>query len=252
MRVLSSAPSSYLAPRRTLTTITSSVRAPPRSVAANFQRRWATNEAEAKREETETSISQGQPTPQEAAENASQSSSHAKSQASESSESVTTNEATHEAAEAPISQIQATPQEEVENAIQSDNASQSPTHAEVQASGSSESGTEQAEAQNAQGASDSIVDSVTAAASEAAETVKETVQGVYQAAAGGPRPPRPAREGSLIPKPTIYIGNLFFDVTENDLVKELARFGTIVKCRLMRDSRGLSKGYVQNGCLITY
>lgn len=46
------------------------------------------------------------------------------------------------------------------------------------------------------------------------------------------------------PKSTIYIGNLFFDVTENDLIKELARFGTITKCRLIRDSRGLSKGYV--------
>jgi RNA recognition motif-containing protein len=44
------------------------------------------------------------------------------------------------------------------------------------------------------------------------------------------------------PKSTIYIGNLFFDVTENDLVKELSRFGTVTKCRLIRDSRGLSKG----------
>jgi nucleolin len=70
---------------------------------------------------------------------------------------------------------------------------------------------------------------------------------VYQAATGGSREARPAREGSSIPKPTIYIGNLFFDVTENDLVKELARFGTITNCRLMRDSRGLSKGYVRNG-----
>ena len=46
------------------------------------------------------------------------------------------------------------------------------------------------------------------------------------------------------PKSTIYIGNLFFDVTESDLTKELSRFGTITKCRLIRDSRGLSKGYV--------
>lgn len=46
------------------------------------------------------------------------------------------------------------------------------------------------------------------------------------------------------PKPTVYIGNLFFDVTEDDLSRELARFGQIKKIRLLRDSRGLSKGYV--------
>ncbi len=44
------------------------------------------------------------------------------------------------------------------------------------------------------------------------------------------------------PKPTLYIGNLFFDVTETDIVKEFARFGTVTHCRIVRDSRGLSKG----------
>jgi RNA recognition motif-containing protein len=45
-------------------------------------------------------------------------------------------------------------------------------------------------------------------------------------------------------KRTLYIGNLFFDVTENDLVKEFARFGTVTKVKIVRDSRGLSKGLV--------
>ncbi|OAG39425.1 hypothetical protein AYO21_06441 [Fonsecaea monophora] len=44
-------------------------------------------------------------------------------------------------------------------------------------------------------------------------------------------------------KPTLYIGNLFFDVTESDLVKEFARFGPVTKCKIVRDSRGLSKGF---------
>lgn len=53
------------------------------------------------------------------------------------------------------------------------------------------------------------------------------------------------QDGNLFSrKPTIYIGNLFFDVTETDLVKEFARFGTVTKCRIVRDSRGLSKGLV--------
>lgn len=44
-------------------------------------------------------------------------------------------------------------------------------------------------------------------------------------------------------KRTLYIGNLFFDVTETDLVKEFARFGSVTKCKIVRDSRGLSKGF---------
>ncbi|EXJ88301.1 hypothetical protein A1O1_05231 [Capronia coronata CBS 617.96] len=44
-------------------------------------------------------------------------------------------------------------------------------------------------------------------------------------------------------KPTLYIGNLFFDVTETDLVKEFARFGTVTRCKIVRDTRGLSKGF---------
>ena len=199
LRVLSSSPSSYLAKPRTFTTFPPSIRVPRQSTAATFQRRWATGEAEAKKEDEGT----------------------------------------------PISEIQATPQEEVENAIQSDNAAETGVETKFQASEPVH-----ADAPAEQSAVESAIDSVKDAASNAAETVKETARGVIDSATGaapssrGGRPERTftPREGAQIPKPTIYIGNLFFDVTENDLVKELARFGTITKCRLMRDSRGLSKG----------
>lgn len=203
--MLSSSPSSYLAKPRTFTTFSPSIRVSRQSTAVAFQRRWATGEAEAKKEEEET------------------------------------------AKKVPISEIQATPAEEVENAIQSDNAAE-PAASEFAASevilSDSPSGAEQS-------AVDSAVDSVKESASNAAEAVKKTAQDAVGAATGAAptfsrkRPDRvaSAREGASTPKPTIYIGNLFFDVTENDLVKELARFGTILKCRLMRDSRGLSKGY---------
>jgi nucleolin len=138
-------------------------------------------------------------------------------------------EAKQEEVETPISEIQPKPEEEVENAIQSDNAAEAPVQAEAQS-----------DVPETQGVVDSAVDAVGDAASNAATTVKETVRSATEF--GNSRPVRPAREGASTPKPTIYIGNLFFDVTENDLVKELARFGTITKCRLMRDSRGLSKG----------
>ncbi|PQE24749.1 nucleic acid-binding protein [Rutstroemia sp. NJR-2017a WRK4] len=40
-----------------------------------------------------------------------------------------------------------------------------------------------------------------------------------------------------------YIGNLLFDVTEEDLRREFEPFGTIKEVRLTRDARGLSKGF---------
>jgi nucleolin len=58
-----------------------------------------------------------------------------------------------------------------------------------------------------------------------------------------PPPSGAAGEASMFDrKPTLYIGNLFFDVTETDLIKEFARFGTVDKCKIVRDARGLSKG----------
>lgn len=49
-------------------------------------------------------------------------------------------------------------------------------------------------------------------------------------------------ERDTTPKPTIFVGNLFFDVAENDLEKEFTRFGRLKNVKIIRDSRGLSKG----------
>jgi nucleolin len=135
-----------------------------------------------------------------------------------------------------ISELQPTPQEEVENAISSDNAAESTSHATSQTS---------QHPSGEQSAVDSAIKTTTETAANATSTVTEAAESVRSAITGSEqRQDRGERRTGQIgePKPTIYIGNLFFDVTENDLVKELARFGTIVKCRLMRDSRGLSKG----------
>ena len=132
-----------------------------------------------------------------------------------------------------MSELQPTPQEEVENAINSDNAAEHATSQNSQPSSGEQS------------AVDSAIKTTTETAANAASTVTEAAESVRSAITGSEqRQDRGERRTGQIgePKPTIYIGNLFFDVTENDLVKELARFGTIVKCRLMRDSRGLSKG----------
>ena len=145
-------------------------------------------------------------------------------------------EAKSEDENTPISQLQPTPQEEVENAVHSDNAAEP---------------AEQATSQESQASGEEgVADSIKAATTETLASTASTVSGAAQSAAsaftrsergGQDREPRRTHQVAD-PKPTIYIGNLFFDVTENDLVKELARFGTIIKCRLMRDSRGLSKG----------
>ena len=188
LRFLSSPSSSVLSKPRSITIATpSALRIPRQCTQIAFQRRWATNEAEAKKVD----------------ENA------------------------------PISELQPTPQEEVENAINSDNAAEPTTSQNSQPPAGEQS------------AIDSASKPATETAANAASTVTEAAESVRPAfTSSEQRQDRGERRTGQIgePKPTIYIGNLFFDVTENDLVKELARFGTIVKCRLMRDSRGLSKG----------
>lgn len=45
-----------------------------------------------------------------------------------------------------------------------------------------------------------------------------------------------------IPKTTLYIGNLFFDVTAEDLRKQFEKFGAVENAMIVHDARGLSKG----------
>ncbi|POS85237.1 hypothetical protein EPUL_002042, partial [Erysiphe pulchra] len=47
----------------------------------------------------------------------------------------------------------------------------------------------------------------------------------------------------LTPNPNIYVGNLVFHVTEDDLKKEFSSFGPIKNAIIAVDSRGLSKGF---------
>lgn len=171
--------------------------------------------------------------------------------------------------EPPITVVEPTPQEQVENQIHSDNvADQSGSAAainEAVASSNPEPTYQSGEGLRTD-TSPSVSmpgDESTSKINAAASSVKETVSNVAETIAdtarnftgmgrnsgpndrGRPNFVSPSSGGMTVePKSTIYIGNLFFDVTENDLAKELSRFGTITKCRLIRDSRGLSKGYV--------
>jgi len=45
------------------------------------------------------------------------------------------------------------------------------------------------------------------------------------------------------PNPTIYVGNLLFDITAEDLTKDFGTFGTVKSAVIASDARGMSKGF---------
>lgn len=46
----------------------------------------------------------------------------------------------------------------------------------------------------------------------------------------------------IAPRNVLYVGNIFFESTEDDLRHWFEEFGTIDSVKLIRDQRGLSKG----------
>ena len=92
----------------------------------------------------------------------------------------------------------------------------------------------------------SAADSITTGASRIRERVADAASafgasaGAASAIAGSTR----AKSHTPESEHTLYVGNLFFDVTEDALQREMERFGTINSVRIISDGRGLSKGYV--------
>ncbi|KAL9592047.1 MAG: hypothetical protein Q9179_007108 [Wetmoreana sp. 5 TL-2023] len=84
-------------------------------------------------------------------------------------------------------------------------------------------------------------------ASSAADKAKETASSAYNAITGessgagefGQRRPE------YRPSASVYIGNLYFDVNEEDVRKYFEKCGPIESVKIILDNRGLSKGYVQ-------
>lgn len=170
----------------------------------------------------------------------------------------------------PISELQPTPQEETENAISESNAASTATDApassDPEASRFRDNMAAEHESHNENTAEvtedsgsmaqeqDSVSNALRSAAAGAGAAMGEQSSGFDRqrrdrADRGdrGDRGDRMDRERErdrepASPKPTIHVGNLFFDVTENDLAKEFSRFGEIQNTRLIRDARGLSKG----------
>ena len=87
-------------------------------------------------------------------------------------------------------------------------------------------------------------------AESAAGRVKETASNAFETIAGGSGASRGmsagygAKQYDATPSSSVYIGNLFFDVREDDLRKKFEGCGTIESVKLIMDNRGLSKGFV--------
>ncbi|KEY81609.1 nucleic acid binding protein [Aspergillus fumigatus] len=50
-------------------------------------------------------------------------------------------------------------------------------------------------------------------------------------------------EENLRPRQTVYVGNLFYDVTAEDLKNHMQQFGVVERVDLITDNRGLSRGF---------
>lgn len=61
--------------------------------------------------------------------------------------------------------------------------------------------------------------------------------------AGIPPPRQRDNFNGIAPNTTLYVGNLYFEVSEDALQRQFAQFGNIVKTKLVYDHRGLSKGF---------
>lgn len=124
------------------------------------------------------------------------------------------------------------------------------------ADANSSSPAEQAEEHTAASNVDSATERATEQASSAADSVKSAAQTAGEAVTGAAQSLSAAAGlGSQIPgagrdtlggetSKTVYVGNLFFDVRNEDLKKEFERAGPVIDARIIMDQRGLSKGFV--------
>ncbi|KAF7854723.1 hypothetical protein EAF04_010292 [Stromatinia cepivora] len=88
----------------------------------------------------------------------------------------------------------------------------------------------------------SATETVSEYAAEAKDTIAEATGFASNNVGFGSRD-RNFERTEITPNNGIYIGNLLFDITEEDLKKEFEHFGTITDIRVTRDARGLSKGF---------
>jgi nucleolin len=47
---------------------------------------------------------------------------------------------------------------------------------------------------------------------------------------------------NIEPSSTVYVGNLFFDVKDNEIDEFFAKYGGVADTKIVKDIRGFSKG----------
>ncbi|EAT76075.2 hypothetical protein HBI56_091840 [Parastagonospora nodorum] len=71
----------------------------------------------------------------------------------------------------------------------------------------------------------------------------DTLGQVEDAARNAERRPRRSRENNTPPHNTLYIGNLYYEVTTEQLQKVFSRFGEVASVKIVYDNRGMSRGF---------
>ncbi|KAI9701988.1 MAG: hypothetical protein M1836_001332 [Candelina mexicana] len=95
----------------------------------------------------------------------------------------------------------------------------------------------------------SATSSAASRVSSAAETVGEYAESARDSVADNAQATvaykgtRTRAHQNTEPTKTLFVGNLFFDVTEDDLREEAERVGVVKNIKIIYDGRGLSRGY---------
>lgn len=74
------------------------------------------------------------------------------------------------------------------------------------------------------------------------ENAEGMSDGHAEASEGPVRFSKPAFREPPTPKSAVYVGNLFFDVTAEDLKNEFSKCGPVEAARVIFDPRGISRG----------
>ena len=93
---------------------------------------------------------------------------------------------------------------------------------------------------------EAAIDTAKAATQSAVDTTKQAASSITGQAEGSSLAQAAFEAQENAPVPTVYVGNLFFDVTAETLEQKFAEVGPIKETKVMRDGRGLSKGFVDD------
>jgi nucleolin len=72
----------------------------------------------------------------------------------------------------------------------------------------------------------------------------DALEAAAETAATAQRPSKPRTPRNTTPNNMLYIGNLYYEVTAEQLKRVFSKFGELESTKIVYDNRGLSRGYV--------